>query len=640
MKKVPVKAIFLKRNEKYGIDNKLLKYKDILNEDSIYDTAKERHLIIKIDSDVEEHSMSACDEESKDSMGKELNDTLEKNMSDTLSTTKTRGIIDDKSSQSASTRSENSYKNFKNKIQMMKKRSSNILKKVKIGFFISLLFNITLYSIIFAFLENSSIEYSSNTDTLATLGKMRYDLINVAYLTQKLYEIDSGFQLSQSREEIIDQLTVISDDLKAYTNDLQASDLHENLDESIKFKKFLWWFYLDDKFTEGNLNIIDSSNHVNNLINNIITEEPLKYYPYFIEIYRNTPSEVNNHLNNTSIFYQQEYKTYVSEHMSEIMIIFNALVNAKFLAKIILILYIFTILNNIRKRIFVTLLSGNKVNLSIALVKIRDRLIFLHNEDSSNLDIDERSKIKSKLSYKQHRYQKIVYVLIVIVASLMAFIIIFPNILTAPNLIKILDKEVSYMYLNNELRSLILHAFLNARDEGMPISSTLSNQYFSDEAIEVRNYLKEIDYASKLSFESVEISGHIEDIYIGSNDIESCLNTGIYEYIFLLRNLESFSDSVSIINYLETHEEYMHSIVSSLEDIEGYIKEDSDNLMTTELSNIFKIIMLMIFMQGLVLFIGFFPLLTKFQKVLNDEIEILLYLPREDFASFNSKSDI
>lgn len=640
MRRVPVKAIYLKRNESYGIDNKLIKYKDLYAEDAVFNLGanKDKLSLITIDSNVEERRIPALDDDSKDSLANELlEETQGKSILDTYST-KTKVIPDDKSSHSASSRVENSYKNFKNKINLMKQRSSSILKRIKIGFLASLLFNIMLYSIIFAFLQSSATEYSSNTDTLSTLGDLRYDMINVAYLTKKLQEIDSGYTLSESREEIIEKLKVISEDIKTYANDLQSTSLKGSLIDTIRFKKFLWWFNEDGKFTEGKLNIIDSSKHVNILINSIISEEFLSIYPYFLEIYRNTPSEMNSCLNSTSVLFKEEYKIYTENHMDEIMIIFNALVNAKFLTKIILILYVFTLINSIRKRIFISLLDRNKVNLSIALVKIKDRLIFIHNDDNSTIEIDDKAKIKSRLTYGQHRYQKIVYVLIGIVASLMTFIIIFPNILTTPNLIKILGKEVSYIYLNTELRTLILHAFFTARYSGVPVSVNLSNQYFADGNEELKDYLKQIDYTSKLAFESVDISDDIENTYIDSDSIGTCLNTGIYEYSFLLRDIPYLSDGVSIINYLETHEDYMQNLITSLKDIENHIKDDSDTSMTQELNKIFEIIMLMISIQGLVLVTGFFPLLTKFQKVLNDEIEILLYLPREESNPVNIKS--
>lgn len=641
MKRLPIKAIYLRRLESYSMETKMLRYKDFFPDETDYDIEARRvkHSAIKIDPRVEEHHLPALDEESKDSMQNELDDTNVKSLLDTIGVTRTKGIPDDKSSQSYSTRSEGLYKNFKNKISLTKKQSASILKKVKIGFLISLFFNAIVYSILFTVLQASVKEYSEGTDTVITLGNLRYDLLTAAYLTRKLYENDAGYQITESREEIITKLIKIRDNLKIYTNDLKHTDESQGPDQDIQFSTYLWWYYQQDKYTPGDLNIIDSSKRVNVLINNIINYPIISSQPDFLEIYRNAPFELNRNLNNTSISFINAYKGYVQDNLDLIMIIFNAVVNSKFFIKLVLILYIFTVLNNIRKKIFTSLMTGNKINLNIALVKIKDRLIFLHNEDSSTIDIDERNKSKSRLTYCQHRYQKIVYLLITIVVALMAFIIIFPNILTSPNLIKILDEEVSHLYLNSELKNLILYGYFSAREMGLPISANLSNQHFINPIAELDECLAEIDYTSKLAFESVHMSTNIEDIYIGTNDLSYSLNTGVFEYMLLLRDIPSNSDSNTLIAYLESHEAYMEKLIVLSKEVKDIIKDDSDSLLINELSRIFEIIMLMIAVQGIVLFTGFFPLLSKLQNVLNNEIEILLYLPREDNGLHSSKYD-
>jgi hypothetical protein len=641
MKKLPIKSIYLRRLESYSMETKMLRYKDFFPDENAFgiEATRVKHSAIKIDTRVEEHHLPAIDEESKESIQNELDDTNVKSLLDTIGI-RSKGIADDKSSQSYSTRSESMYKNFKNRISMTKKRSAGILKKVKIGFLMSLFFNTIVYSILFTVLQASVQEYSEGTDTVLTLGNLRYDLLKAAYLARKLYENDSGYQITESREEILTSLLKIRDNLKVYTNDLKDTEVGQGLDTGIQFDSYVWWYNQQNEFTPGDLNIIDSSKRVNVLINNIVSQPSLFSQPDFFELYRNTPFELNRNLNNTSLSFIAAYKDYVEDHLDLIMIIFNVVVNFKFLIKLVLILYIFTVLNKIRKKIFTSLIAGSKVNLNIAMVKIKDRLVFLHNnEESSTIDIEERIKSKSRLTYCQHRYQKIVYILITIVVSLMAFIIVFPNILTTPNLIKILDEEVSHLYLDTELKNLILYGYLSAREMGLPISANLSNQNFINPQAELDECLSEIDYTSRLAFEAVRLSTNIEEIYLGTSNISNSLNTGVFEYMLLLRDMPISSDSNTYIAYLESHQAYMENLVVLSNKVEGIIKEDSDSLLMNELSKIFEIIMLMIAVQGIVLFIGFFPLLSKFERVLDNEIEILLYLPREDNNLQSSKYD-
>ena len=107
----------------------------------------------------------------------------------------------------------------------------------------------------------------------------------------------------------------------------------------------------------------------------------------------------------------------------------------------------------------------------------------------------------------------------------------------------------------------------------------------------------------------------------------------------LLRDMPYRSDSNTLFAYLESSQAHMENLVMLSSEVVGIIKDDSNDLLMNELSKIFEIIMLMIAVQGIILFTGFFPLLSKFERVLNDEIEILLYLPREDSGLHSSKYD-
>jgi hypothetical protein len=466
--------------------------------------------------------------------------------------------------------------------------------------------------------------------------KYQIDLLNADYLARKLYENDLGYQIAESREEIVTKLIEIRDNLKGYTNDIKETNTGQGPEHDIQFYTYLWWYYQQDEFTPGELNIIDASKRVNMLIDSIINQPSVSLRADFLELYRNTPFELNKSLNSTSFSFAEDYKNHIEDSLGQIMIIFNAIINSKFFIKLVLILYVFTVINKFRKKVFTSLIAGRKINLSIALAKVKDRLVFLHNEDSATLDIDEKTKSKSRLTYSQHRYQKILYLLITTIATLMTFIIIFPNILTAPQLIKTLKEEVSNIYIETELKSLIIYGYFSAREAGLPISISLSNQYLlePEEALDV--YMSKMDYSSKLAFDSVHISTNIEDIYVGANNISESLNTGVFEYMLLLRDIPINSDVNTLISYLETHEAYMENLVALIKQVEIYTQEDSESMMMDKLSEIFKIIMLLISTQGVVLFFGFFPLLSKLQKVLNDEIEILLYLPREDNGAQSS----
>jgi hypothetical protein len=171
MKKLPIKAIYLRRLEAYRIDAKLLKYKDFFPDEGAlqHSRLKNRRPSITIRDVVEEYDLPELEDDPKESIHGELDDTNVKSLLDSVGAAKVKGVSDDKSSRSHSTRSEGIYRSFKNRISDTKKQSAAILKKVKIGFLISLIFNVIAYSTLFTILQASVDDYSAGTVTALIL---------------------------------------------------------------------------------------------------------------------------------------------------------------------------------------------------------------------------------------------------------------------------------------------------------------------------------------------------------------------------------------------------------------------------------------------------------------------------------------
>jgi hypothetical protein len=527
------------------------------------------------------------------------------------------------------------YKTLKKRVKATQSSIKRKMRFFKLSMIIGYIVQIIIGFLLFHFLKDTSIQNIQDTSILNHYNLMRYEARLATYKSKLLYAYDNGIPLDNNREQLVQDILTVGSKMHNYTLDILNEDFDSEIDSVLRNDVFIWWSYREGEYYSIEMNNIDIPKRYVTLIYDLAYTNPVtNTTTSFMELYRNTEGESLGGFNKTSNFLVREYYIKSEAFTNQIIAIFNSMLAAIYVFEFILIFCILLSLNKTRKIIWKMIFAVTKTSLQLGITRLKERLLDLHREEVE-LEYSTDSKRASKSYHTQHRYQISVYILMMVLLCLMLLLIIYPTFIISPKILGYLKLESDLLNWNGESMCLIMKTFFILQETVLLPNILKTNIYAYDNIVELDKNFNYLHYSESVFVQSIKLSETIENFYfesVGDGMLHKGFKSAINEYIMMLQDYQHIS--LKTPNIAITNLSSLFNTMQKLSDVSysfhTIFQDDLQKSVEDTLNTMLNFIIALLISIGILSFIVIFPLLGAFSRVLLEECQVILCIPRED----------
>jgi hypothetical protein len=527
------------------------------------------------------------------------------------------------------------YKTLKKRVKATQSSIKRKMRFFKLSMIIGYIVQIIIGFLLYHYLKVTSIKNIQDTSTLNHYNLMRYEVRLATYKAKLLYAYDNGIPLDNNREQLVKDILAIGSNMQNYTLDILNEDFDPEIDSTLRNDLFIWWSYREGDYYSIEMNNIDIPTRYVTLIYDLVYTNPVtNTTTSFMELYRNTEGESLGGFNKTSNFLAREYYIKSEAFTNQIIAIFNSMLALIYVFEIILIFCILLSLNKTRKIIWKMIFTVTKTSLQLGITRLKERLLDLHREEVE-LEYSTDSKHVSRSSHTQHRYQISVYILMIVLLCLMLLLIIYPTFLISPEILYYLKLESELLNWNGESMCLIMKTFFILQDTVLLPNILKTNIYAYDNIVELDKNFNNLHYSESMFVQSTKLSETIENFYfdsVGDGILHKGFKSAVNEYIMLLQDYQhnSLKNPSLVLTDLSFLFDTMRKLSNVSYSFHSIFQDELQRSIEDNLNTMLDFIIGLLISIGILSFIVLFPLLGAFSRVLLEECQVILCIPRED----------
>lgn len=546
-------------------------------------------------------------------------------------------IREDRSSQNSSTAVESQFLTLKRRKKKVVTKVGKLTKILKIGLMVIFLMMVVSCFVIYDYLKSTISESHEGTQNVVNLTHLTITMADLSYNSKLLYDYYHGIPLNSSYDEVITNLQSSSKTLKDAYNDLRKIHDIKAINDAMSEITYPWWYYVKDKFKLQQESLLNIISHMNSLAQQIIASTLIDESNIaFMELYRNCPGETFQSLNYTLNIFEDRYRNMVDEF---VLTVNFTLVGGMLMLAIFqcILLFIITFkLHKLRKKIWSIIQNCPRNSLVSCIIKLKERLSSVHGEE---LDLNEKyENKKSELVYKNHYCQKILYASAIFLVLISAGNIVYINYKSLPAITQYLNEATTYNKWTGLQASLSMFSILWIREIRVNPNVIHSEQFIYNPAEQLYLTLDQLSYSHKMSLKAVSISQEIENIYYdnyGDGYLLIGLHSGILETIESSKYISnSLSDSKENIGNVLKLADYVEievfKMVEGMKDVIDIIFDSSLKRIDQELNDMLIFLLIVLFLMLGFMMLIIYPVLDTLKDKMQDEIQVLMFLPRED----------
>jgi hypothetical protein len=153
--------------------------------------------------------------------------------------------------------------------------------------------------------------------------------------------------------------------------------------------------------------------------------------------------------------------------------------------------------------------------------------------------------------------------------------------------------------------------------------------------------LDQLDYAHKMSLEAESMTQEIRDIYYDKYSdgyLTIGLHPGVLETIESSKNIaisltKSNLNSGEVLELGDQVEIEVFKMVEVMKDVIDIIFNSSQDRIDAELQDMLMFLLIVLFLMFAFMLMVIYPVLDTLRNKMQDEIQVLMYLPREDLPT-------
>lgn len=527
------------------------------------------------------------------------------------------------------------YKTLKKRVKATQTHIKDKMRFFKLSMIIGYIVQIIIGFLLYHYLKDTSIKNIEDTSILNLYNFMRYEVRLATYKAKLLYAYDNGIPLYSNRDQLVQDILTVGSKMQNYTLDILNEDFDPEIESVLRNELFIWWSYREGDYYSIEMNNIDIPKRYVTLLYDLAYTNPItNTTTSFMELYRNTEGESLGGFNKTSNFLAREYYIKSEDFTNQIIKIFNSMLAVVYVFEVILICCILLSLNKTRKIIWRMIFTVTKTSLQLGITRLKERLLDLHREEVE-LEYSTDSKRVSKSSHTQHRYQISVYILMIVLLCLMLLLIIYPTFIISPKILYYLKLESDLLNWNGESMCLIMKTFFILQETVLLPNILKTNVYAYDNIVELDKNFDYLQYSESVFLKSTKLSQTIESFYfdsVGDGILHKGFKSAINEYIMLLQDYQhnSLNNPDLILTNLSFLFDTMLKLSNASNRFHTVFQDDLQTAVEDTLDTMLKFIIGLLISIGILSFIVLFPLLGAFTRVLLEECQVILCIPRED----------
>lgn len=535
----------------------------------------------------------------------------------------------------SSSKIESQYKHLKKIVKINRHSINRNMRFIKLSMILCFIVQTIIGFLLYYYLRDTSIQNIQDTSKLSLYNYMRYIAREATYKGKLIYAYDNGMPLDIDRQATAQEILTLGSSMHNYTLDILNGDFAEVIEIALRNKKYIWWSYRDGSFIDMYMNNIDIPKRYATLMYD------LGHAPYvnnttesFMEMFRNVEGESLANFNKTAEFLAYEYYLLSQTFTDKIIQIFNSIICIVYLFEIILIGCILISFNRIRRFIWTLIFSVSKTSIQLSIMHLKERLLDLHREDVE-LESSSDMKLLPKSSHSQHKYQIALYIMMAILIAFMLLLIFYPTFIIAPKILYYLKRESELLNWNGESLCLFMKTFFLLQEKVLFPNILKTNIYTYSIDDELIKYIQHLKHSETIFFQAAKLSDQIEKAYYEKID-DDLLSMGfkaaVNEYIMMIRDLHqiSYVDSSIVLYYLPHLYQIMTKISGISYSFHATFLNDLEDLVEVTLTDMLHFIVGALVSIGVLSFTIIFPLLGAWSRVLVEESEVILCIPRED----------
>lgn len=551
-----------------------------------------------------------------------------------------KDIREDRSSQHSSTAVESQYATLKRSKKKISIKVGKFTKTLKVGLMIIFLMMVISCLVIYDYLKSTISDSHQGTQNVVNLTHLTMTMADLSYNSKLLYDFYHGIPLNTSYEAVISNLQTSSKTLKDAYNDLRKTSSIQAVNEAMNQLTYPWWYYERRKFEHREESLLNIISHMNTLTQQIIASTNIDDNNIaFMELYRNCPAETFRSLNYTLNIFEDRYKSMVDEF---VLTVNFTLVGGMLMLAIFqctLLFFITIRLHKLRRRIWNIIQNCPRNSLITCIIKLKERLTSVHGEE---LDLNEKYEHrKSDFIYKNHYCQKILYGSAIFLVCISAGNIIYINYKSLPAITEYLNEATTYNKWTGLQASLSMFSILWIREIRTNADVINSEQYIFSPSEQLYITLDQLDYAHKMSLEAIYMTQEIRDIYYdkyGDGYLMVGLHPGVLETIESSKNIaislnRSNLNIDEVLKLGDQVEIEVFRMVEVMKDVIDIIFNSSQDRIDAELADMLMFLLIVLFLMFAFMMLAIYPVLDTLKRKMQDEIQVLMYLPREDLPS-------
>jgi hypothetical protein len=304
------------------------------------------------------------------------------------------------------------------------------------------------------------------------------------------------------------------------------------------------------------------------------------------------------------------------------------------------LLFFITIrLHRLRKRIWNIIQNCPRNSLITCIIKLKERLSSVHGEE---LDLKEKYEHrKNDFIYKNHYCQKILYASAIFLVFISAGNIIYINYKSLPAISEYLNEATTYNKWTGLQASLSMFSILWIREIRTNANLIKSELFTYSPTEQLYITLDQLDYAHKMSLEAESMTQEIRDIYYDKYSdgyLTIGLHPGVLETIESSKNIaisltKSNLNSGEVLELGDQVEIEVFKMVEVMKDVIDIIFNSSQDRIDAELQDMLMFLLIVLFLMFAFMLMVIYPVLDTLRNKMQDEIQVLMYLPREDLPT-------